>query len=64
MQPFQAWPVKHWAWESAGTLQAFYAIQLCQQLVDHTVCDTCGVVASLGSDGVKLLKEQHAGRSC
>ncbi len=48
----------------AETCEAFNTIQLCEELVDHSVCNPCGVVASLGSNGIKLIKEHHAWCSC
>ena len=45
------------------TFQAFDAIQLGEQLVDHAVCDARGVMAPARRDGVKLVKEQNARRS-
>ena len=44
----------------ALTLQAFHAVQLSQQLIDHPVSHPRAVVATLGGDGVKLIEEQDA----
>ena len=45
------------------TLEALNAVQLSQQLIDHTVCDSSVVMAPRRCDGIKLVKKQHA-RSC
>lgn len=42
------------------TLQSLHSIQLGEELVDHTVSDTCAVMASPGGQRVKLIKEEDA----
>lgn len=42
------------------TLQSLHPIQLGEKLVDHTISDSCAVVAPPGGQWVKLIKEQDA----
>ena len=50
--------------KGVATFEALDAVELSQQLVDHPVGDASGVVAPLGRDGVKLVKEEDARRCC
>lgn len=55
--------VNTYAW-AIRTLQAFHPIQLCEQLVDHTVSDPRAVVTSTGGQRVELIEEEDARLGC